>query len=521
MPCPKSDGYDDFATSNQGHPMDILIPFQAEFRPVLPTVRGNVDYLRFEEDLLRMDQILDRSGCEAMFVELSLKRWLAGTGDRVPTAKEQAKFQWQSAQALRCVVLQRILGEDLRGMSRRLAECALFQWFCGVDRLEEIRVPSKSQLDRYAHWLPRDQLDEVIGRLIGAAAQTAPDGEFNRLGLANDLELDTVWMDTTCVEANVHFPVDWVLLRDGTRTLMKATALIRQHGLKHRMREPGSFLSEINRQCIAMAQAGKAKDSKNARKRVLREMKRLVGTVRRHAQRHRDLLDAEWEQTDWTRPQAERVLRRLDGVLDQLPAAVKQAHERIIGERQVANADKILSLYEPDLHVIVRGKAGAEVEFGNTLLIAEQAQGVVIDWHLHRESAPADSRQVGPSLERIEARVGTGILEAVGGDRGFDSAANRELLAGRNLFNGLCPRGAEELGRRRHGRRFGEVQRRRSQTESRIAILKNGFFGRPMRAKGYEHRAMAVSWSVLAHNLWVLARLETVEDAQSELREAA
>lgn len=501
--------------------MGKLIPLQAEFRPVLPTVRGNVDYQCFEEDLLRMDEILDLGGVESLFVELSLKRWLGASPDRVPTAKEQAGFQLRSAQALRCIVLRHLLGEDVRGMSRRLAECPLFQWFCGIDRLEEVRVPSKSQLDRYFRWLPQEQLDRVIGRLIRTAAEPAPGGRINRLWLANDLELDTVWIDSTCVEANVHFPVDWVLLRDATRTLMKATALIRRHGLKRRMREPGHFLSEINRQCIAMAQAGKAKDSKKARKRVLRRMKAIVQAVRRHAQGHRDLLDANWQKTDWTRPQAEQVLRRLDGVLEQLPAAVKQAHERIIGERQVPNGDKILSLYDKDLHVIVRGKAGAEVEFGNTLLIVEQAQGLVVDWHLHRDSAPSDSGQLVPSLERLEARLGTGVIQAMGGDRGFDSAANRQALAERKVFNGLCPRGVEELRRRRHGKRFGKIQRRRSQTEGRIAILKNDFFGRPMRAKGYEHRAMAVSWSVLAHNLWVLARLETVEEAESELREAA
>jgi len=277
----------------------------------------------------------------------------------------------------------------------------------------------------------------------------------------------------------------------------------------------------MNRQCIAMAQAGKAADSKKARKRVLRRMKEMVRVVRQHAQRHRDLLDTHWAETDWTRVQAEQVLRRMDAVLEQLPATLKQAHERIIGERLVDNADKILSLYDENLHVIVRGKAGAEVEFGNTLMIVEQAQGLVVDWHLYQESAPADSRQLGPSLERMEARVGAGVIQAVGGDRGYDSAANRELLAEKDMFNGLCPRGVEELRRRRHGQRFGEVQRRRSQTEGRIAILKSEFFGKPMRAKGYEHRALSVSWSVLAHNLWVLARLETVEEAGEEWREAA
>lgn len=519
--CPKTGGYDVFVTSNHNHAMAKGIPFQSEFRPVLPTVRGNVDYQRFEADLLRMDQILELGGVEQLFVEQSLELWLARARDRAPTAKEQTQYQRRSAQALRCLVLKHLLGEDLRGMSRRLAECALFQWFCGVDRMEEVRVPSKSQLGRYFNWLPRAKLDEVMGRLIRAAGQSDATSAGNRLRLANDLELDTVWMDSTCVQANVHYPVDWVLLRDATRTLMKATDLIRRHGLKHRMQEPSHFLTEINRQCIAMSQAGKTTDSNKARRRVLRRMKKIVGVVRKHAQRHRDLLDEQWQQTDWSRPQAEQVLRRIDGVLQQLPAAVKQAHERIIGERPVANADKILSLYDEDLQVIVRGKAGAEVEFGNTLLIAEQAQGVVVDWHLHQESAPADSRQLPASLKRMDARLGVGVIRAVGGDRGFDSEGNRELLKEKQVFNALCPRGVEELKRRRHGERFGRIQRRRSQTEGRIAILKNDFFGRPMRSKGYEHRAMSVSWSVLAHNLWVLARLERAPESRGELKKAA
>ena len=501
--------------------MRRIIPFQTELRPALPTVLGNVDYLRFEAQLRRIDEILLLSGVEELFVERGLEHWLAPAGERMPSVKEQLKYQEQSRRALRCTVLKQILGEGYRGMSRRLAECQLFQWFCGLERLEVVRVPGKTQVARYFHWLPARQMDEVVGRLIKAASESDSATGLNRVWLANDLELDTVWMDSTCVEANLHFPVDWVLLRDVTRTLMKATALIREHGLKSRMQEPGFFLGAMNRQCIAMAQSGQQADSKKARKRVLREMKELTRVVRHHARRHRDLLDKNWQETDWTRKQAEQVLARIDGVLEQLPRAIKQAHERIIGERLVDNANKILSLYEPDLHVIVRGKAGAEVEFGNTLLIVEQAQGVVVDWRLYQESAPVDCRQLPGSLERMEARLGAGVIKALTGDRGFDSAPNRALLRDKDIFNGLCPRGVDELQRRRHGARFGQGQRRRSQTEGRIAILKNNFLGQPLRAKGYENRALGVVWSVLAHNRWVLARLERIEEPEIMLDKAA
>jgi hypothetical protein len=36
-------------------------------------------------------------------------------------------------------------------------------------------------------------------------------------------------VDTTALKANVHFPVDWILLRDATRTLMKAVTLTTRH----------------------------------------------------------------------------------------------------------------------------------------------------------------------------------------------------------------------------------------------------------------------------------------------------
>jgi hypothetical protein len=257
-----------------------------------------------------------------------------------------------------------------------------------------------------------------------------------------------------------------------------------------------------------MTHARRAKDSQKQRQQTLRLMKRQVKVVAAHARRHRQLLDEAWEQTDWTHPQAQQVLGRIDRVLGLLPAAQKQAHERIIGERKVDNADKILSLYETDTRVIVRGKAGAEVEFGNTLLLAEQKDGLIVDWQLHREGAPADTRPLPESLQRMEKACGAGVIRALGADRGFSSAANQALLKARDIYDGICPKSPARLKERMAEERFVQLQRRRSQTEGRIGIFKNGFLGRPMRAKGFEHRELAVNWQVLTHNLWVMARME-------------
>ena len=50
--------------------------------------------------------------------------------------------------------------------------------------------------------------------------------------------------------------------------------------------------------------------------------------------------------------------------------------------------------------------------------------------------------------------------------------------------------------------------------------MKNRFLGRPLRSKGFKSRELAVSWAVLTHNLWVIARLPRPEEEEQK-RQAA
>ena len=362
-------------------------------------------------------------------------------------------------------------------------------------------MPAKSALQRYAHWTDEKTLAELVHEILRQAHQHP-----EKLRLDQPVDLEACFLDTTCLKANIHYPVDWILLRDATRTLMKGVDLIRGQGLRHRMEEPALFIKRMNQLCIQTTHAPKKTDSKKHRKKMLRKMNKLIGTVAQHARRYRKILDQQWEKTQWTRPQAEQVLRRLDNVLDQLPAARAQAWQRIIQEQPVANEDKILSLYEPAIQVVVRHKAGAEVEFGNTLLLAESRQGLIMHWELFEQSAPADARLVRRTLERIEQNLQIQIKE-VGGDRGFHSAMNEQWLAEEKIYDAICPRDPHQLKERMRSWKFVKLQRRRSQTEGRISIIIHNFLGCPIRSKGFSHRQMAVGWGVLTHNLWVLARL--------------
>jgi len=176
------------------------------------------------------------------------------------------------------------------------------------------------------------------------------DSATEKYGLSAPLDDKTIWLDATCLEANIHFPME-------------------------------------------MANGRRRKDADKHRKKVLRRMKKICAVVGSHGRRYRDLLYAQRKQTDLSEKEAARIIARMDQVLEQLPAAIEQAHRRIIRGEKLLAEEKILSFYDDTAAAIVRGKAEAEIEFGNELLIAEQRNGFITDWKLY-DTKTADQRKL-------------------------------------------------------------------------------------------------------------------------------
>ncbi len=270
----------------------------------------------------------------------------------------------------------------------------------------------------------------------------------------------------------------------------------------------------MNRLCIGMTHTRKRGDGKKVRKTILRRMKKLMKTIGNHAESYHALLAERWRETGWSELETQVVLDRIRGILDQLPQAIHQAHERIIGERRVANSDKNLSLYEPDIHVLVRGKAEAETEFGNGLYLAKQADGLLVDWNVVEEQPPSDSRLVKACIGRIAGNYGP--LASHTGDCGFDSDGNRIHLDEICIANGICPRSVPALMERLEDEGFCLLQKRRGSTGGRIGLFKNAYLGTPLRSKGFKHRKLRIVWCILGHNLWKLATMATQKKAEPE-----
>jgi len=340
-------------------------------------------------------------------------------------------------------------------------------------------------------------------------ASTPKGGICKEGGLLSPIRLDVILMDSTCVELNIHFPTDWVLLRDAIRSMLETIQTVRRHGLLYRMPNPQSLSSQANKLAMQMSQAARRGNGgdRKMRKQTLRELKKLAKVVQAHGERYRDLLKTKREETDLSEKAASRFIRSLDNILAKLPAALHQAHERIIGERQVKNEEKILSLFEPHAKVYTRGKAGAEVEFGLQLQIGECMDGLIVDWELVDGAPLNDTQHVPRYLKRMRSRPRTMKPRFLVSDRGYSSRENERLLAAEKIESMICPKDPAQMAKKMGSALFSEYQRRRAQTEARISILKHGFIGSRMPAKGRDRQEKHVVWAMLAHNLWVLARL--------------
>lgn len=472
-----------------------MIPIQTELYQISPSVCGNKEYHELKGLLERMDEVIIQSNLEKVFIE------------SFPLAAHNTPRKRQRLlEALRCTLLRQMFRLSFRRMACELACNYLYQKFCGLLRIDKIEVPSASTLERYEKMASSEMLQQLVAHLNRVAATGAADCEEQPLSLETSVTLGVEYVDATVLKARVHHPVDWLLLRDAVRTLTLAISQARKYGIRSRLiKEPQAYLTAMNKLCIAMTHARRTTDAAKKRKAIFRRMKKQLRTVEKLSRGHLAKLRNQCAVGMLSISEQLMLERKFTVILDQVDTIIHQAHERIIGRRPVASADKIFSLYEADMHVIVRGKTAAEVEFGNTLFLAEQADGLIIDWQLYQEQAPADSRMIPEHLRRMKENNGI-VLQAITGDRGFGSAKNSRLL-GDAIENHLCPRNVKHFNQRLQENTFCSHQRRRAQTEARIAIVMHGFLGNPMRKWGYKNKARLCAWGILIHNLWVLARL--------------
>ena len=242
--------------------MDILA-HQLEFRQEIPdSVYGTLDYREFRDRFIKIDEVLTKSNLEHTLASKALEKYFsdhATTPQEFHKRRNIASLYKMFRYAVRCNLARHLTGESYRAFSIKLADSCLFQWFTRSGDFGSNKAISKSSLERYEKYFDQEQVSDAIKKWLATLLDA---GHAEDVGLNNPLDFASTFTDATCVKANIHFPVDWVLFRDAARSFLLAIKTIRKQGLKHRMTEPSVLSKNMNNLCIKMTHTKGNKDSK-------------------------------------------------------------------------------------------------------------------------------------------------------------------------------------------------------------------------------------------------------------------
>lgn len=424
----------------------------------------------YEEKYNRVSKILEASPVFLELIHKDLKPLSRGD-------KRGRRAEYTSENILRALIVHQIEGTSLRETMVRLAHSAFLQGFV---RLGTRKVPDYTLLDKCFKVIQ----PETWQKLNDALRDYAVD--------KGRLDPSTLRVDTTVVEANIHWPTDSSLLWDSWRTLYRLLEAAR-------VEVPGWIESRfhegkvkklhlfITRYAASPSKKRQRRVRKNQRK-FLEQVERIVcvsSDFAREAKKTGDLMLVA------IALEIERYLPRIRKV----QGAASRAWLR--GE-VVPAADRIFSIFEDHVELIKRGRRHKPVEFGHMVLLGQSPEKFITQYDVMEKRIP-DSKLPESVLARHREAFGR-LPEELAADKGF--CGKPEVMA--KLREKVKVLAIPQRLRDWVEDAFVALQRFRAGIEGSISVLKRAFGLLRCRYRGFKSFVSNVALGVFCHNLVML-----------------
>lgn len=466
------------------------------FESVLPP-----ELLRLPDHLARVDELLD----DPVFFEPFLPFFDPRIG-RPSTPLETY---------LRLMFLKSRYRLGYESLCREVLDSITWRRFCRIGI--EGRVPDPTTLMK------------LTTRCGSAAVQGLNEALLAKAAAAKLLRTNRVRVDTTVVPSNVAYPTDSGLLAKAIGRIAATTRRIQAAGgavrtrVRDRSRAAGRRAHQIGFKLRSRSAAGRDEALAAVRRTTaeladlaesaVRDAERLAANARRALRRARAKAEADRAAGE-TDPVAGRRRGRLARAVDDLEdllAATRQiaaqTRQRIAGQTP-DGATRRVSLHDPDARPIAKGRLGKPVEFGHKAQIADNEDGIVLDYTVEPGN-PADAPQLEPAVVRIKQRTGR-APRTVTADRGYGEKRVDDALQDLGVRNVVIPRkGKPGVARQaeEHRRAFRHHIKWRTGIEGRISTLKRGYGWDRARLDTTEGARIWTGHGVLAHNLIKISAL--------------
>jgi transposase, IS5 family len=367
-------------------------------------------------------------------------------------------------------------------LRREVADSISWQRFCRIAIGERVPHPTT--------------LMKITTRCGETAVNALNDALLSRAVEAKVLKTNRLRAETTVVEADVAYPVDWSLLAKGVARVAKLARRARMLGLATRtplrdrtrsvhrrardvvntLRQRGELardrLHRLNAELASIARASMLEAAA-----VIRNARRCLTQLGEHANGRQHA-----------------VVEQLAVLSEPLTRVADQTRQRVVEGIRPDGATRIVSLHDPDARPIRKGRLGRPVEFGYKAQIVDNEDGVIVD-HTIEVGNPPDAPMLVPAIECVTRRGGR-APRAVTADRGYGEAAVEAALDDLGVPDVALPRKGRPNAARRaleHQPAFRKMVRWRTGSEGRVSCLKRDFGLLPTRIDGPRHPDMVRS----------------------------
>jgi len=195
------------------------------------------------------------------------------------------------------------------------------------------------------------------------------------------------------------------------------------------------------------------------------------------------------------------------GLLPLIDKVINQTERRVLHGEQVPAEDKIVSIFEPDTNIIVKGNRNTE--YGHKLNFTTGQSGLVLDVVIEQGN-PNDAARLLPMIERQQDIYGR-VPRQTAADGCYASKENvvkaKDMGVKDVAFNKKCGIEVEDMVKSEWV--YKKLTKFRAGVEGNISCLKRRFGLTRCSWKGLEGFKSYIWASSVAYNLMQLARLQT------------
>lgn len=296
-------------------------------------------------------------------------------------------------------------------------------------------------------------------------------------------------VDTTVVDANIHYPTDSSLLWDSWRTLYRLISRLRKEfpdlaAARFHERKVKKLHLFITRYSTSL--------SKKRQRRVRAQRQEFVRQVERILHRAKDLTRVLPKSFSSTMAAIHSYVPRIGTVL----SVAKRAW---LGGETVPGSERIFSIFEPHVELIKRGRRHKPVEFGHMVLLGQSRERFITQYEVMEQRVP-DNQLPERILDRHEATFGT-VPEELVADKGFRGVPEVMEALRERVKVVAIPQRLKDF----QDEVFVALQHFRAGIEGSISVLKRAFGLLRCQYRSFKSFVSHVGLGVFCHNLVVLA----------------